>query len=118
MNNSDDFNKTHSAAGDDAARQRHDEAWKRKELEREPESDGRTDDDVRPPEFSDDAIALKFADRHAGNLRYVAQWSKWMSWDGVRWRVDTTLKAFDRVRRVCREVAVTCNKAKLRKELA
>jgi hypothetical protein len=33
---------------------------------------------ARPPEFSDEALALRFADRHAGDLRFVAAWSKWL----------------------------------------
>ena len=75
-------------------------------------------DGARPPEFSDDALALRFADRHAGELRYVAKWSAWMCWDGMRWQFDDTLNAFNRARLICREVAATCNKLKLRKELA
>jgi putative DNA primase/helicase len=73
---------------------------------------------VRPPEFSDDALALRFADRHAGGLRYVAKWSTWMCWDGTHWQFDDTLNAFNRARVICREVAAGCNKLKLRKELA
>jgi hypothetical protein len=32
----------------------------------------------RPPEFSDDALAATFADRHKNNLRYVAAWGRWL----------------------------------------
>jgi hypothetical protein len=35
--------------------------------------------DPRPPEFSDEALALRFAERHADNLRYVATWGKWLT---------------------------------------
>jgi putative DNA primase/helicase len=73
---------------------------------------------TRPPEFSDDALALRFAERHAGELRYVAKWGTWMCWGGKRWQPDDTLHVFDRARAACREVAVRCNKLKLRKELA
>jgi len=76
------------------------------------------DDGARPPEFSDDALALRFAERHANELRYVAKWSAWLCWDGVCWRFDNTLSAFDRARVICRAAAAGCNKLKLRKELA
>jgi putative DNA primase/helicase len=47
----------------------------------------------RPPAFADEALALRFADQHAGSLRYVAAWSKWMIWNGQHWSVDRTLRA-------------------------
>lgn len=73
-----------------------------------------------PPDFSDDALALIFADCHADELRYVAKWSVWLSWDDARWQVDDTLAVFDRARAICREAAAECsNKSKkLKKELA
>jgi putative DNA primase/helicase len=74
--------------------------------------------DVRPPMFSDDALALRFADQYSGELRYVADWGKWLCWDGVRWQFDRTLAVFDRARAICRAAAAQCNKAKLAKELA
>jgi putative DNA primase/helicase len=76
------------------------------------------DGDVRPPEFSDDALALRFADQHANELRYVADWGKWLCWDGARWQFDRTLAVFDRARAICRGAAAACNKFKLAKELA
>jgi putative DNA primase/helicase len=66
----------------------------------------------RPPAFSDEALALRFADRHDGDLRFVAAWSKWLAWDGARWRFDDTLHAFDLARHICREAATECNKGK------
>lgn len=47
----------------------------------------------RPPTFSDEALALRFAECHAQGLRYVAAWSKWLTWAGKRWQFDDTLKA-------------------------
>ncbi len=35
-------------------------------------------DAARPPAFSDEALALRFAERHAIALRYVAAWGKWL----------------------------------------
>jgi putative DNA primase/helicase len=69
--------------------------------------------DARPPAFSDEALALRFAGRHADRLRYVAAWGKWLISDDVRWRFDDTLHAFDLVRRNCREVARDCGKPKV-----
>ena len=51
-------------------------------------------DAARPPAFSDDALALRFAERHANDLRFVAAWNKWLSWTGKRWRFDDTLACF------------------------
>ena len=43
----------------------------------------------RPPEFSDEALALAFAERHADDLRYVAAWGRWLLWTGSHWRHTT-----------------------------
>jgi putative DNA primase/helicase len=72
--------------------------------------------DVRP--FSDDALALRFAELHANDLRYVAEWSKWLRYDGTRWQFDDTLAVFDSVRVICRAAAAECYKARTAKELA
>jgi hypothetical protein len=45
---------------------------------------------------SEDAMALAFAERHEDALRYVAGWGKWMLFDGVRWKPDSTLAAICR----------------------
>jgi putative DNA primase/helicase len=60
------------------------------------------------PEFSDDALALEFTARHAQELRFVAKWSAWLHWDGMRWKVEDTLKAFDLARAVARAYANSC----------
>ena len=73
---------------------------------------------ARPPQFSDDALALRFAERYGDELRYVAKWSQWLRWDGRRWRFDDTLAAFDRARLICRAAAAECNEAKPAKEIA
>jgi putative DNA primase/helicase len=61
--------------------------------------------EVRPPEFSDDALALEFSTRHDGQLLYVPAWSRWLRWDGSRWAEDDTLRVFDLARAVCRAAA-------------
>ena len=70
------------------------------------------------PVFSDEALALQFAERHADMLRYVAAWGRWMSWTGVRWHFDESLRAFERARVTCREAASQCNVAPEAKKLA
>jgi putative DNA primase/helicase len=68
--------------------------------------------------FSDEALALSFADEHTEKLRYVAAWSKWHVWDGKRWSADDTRLAFDMARRVCRKAARECNQDSAAKALA
>ena len=82
------------------------------------EHGGDSDDEVRTPAFSDDSLALHFADQYVKELRYVAKWSTWLDWDGARWQPDDTLKVFDRARVTCRVIAAGCNRFKLQKELA
>jgi putative DNA primase/helicase len=74
--------------------------------------------DERPPAFTDEALALEFAKVHAGNLRYVAAWGKWFSFNGERWEFDRTLLAFSEARRVCRQASFQCNDSSVAKALA
>jgi len=67
---------------------------------------------VQAPVFSDDALALEFADRHAEDLRFVATWNKWLFWDCGHWRFEETLRAWDFAREVCRAAADDCGKIK------
>jgi hypothetical protein len=55
--------------------------------------------------FSDDAIALRFAVRHAPALRFVAKWGQWLRHNGAQWQPDDTLHARDLARDVCRLAA-------------
>jgi putative DNA primase/helicase len=34
--------------------------------------------------------AERLVERHAGELRYVGTWSKWLAYDGARWEMDDT----------------------------
>lgn len=65
----------------------------------------RTGPSAGPPIFSDENVALRFADRHQQTLKYTALINKWHHWDGVRWQVDNTLYAFDLVRELCRSTS-------------
>lgn len=67
--------------------------------------------------FTDEALALRFADVHANDLRYVAAWGRWLVWDGRRWIFDDTKLALDRVRAVCRAVASSCPDSAIKKAL-
>ena len=75
-------------------------------------------EDVRPPKFTDEALALRFAELHVDDLRYVAAWGKWLTWDGTRWRIDDTLHAFSLSREICREASSQCNTPHVAKKLA
>jgi putative DNA primase/helicase len=66
-------------------------------------------DEVVAPAFSDEDLALRFASKHAGDLRYVSELGRWYRWDEKCWHRDTQLYAFDQVRLVCREAAKQCN---------
>jgi putative DNA primase/helicase len=70
------------------------------------------------PPFSDESLALRFAELHAADLRYVAAWNKWLIWDGARWQLDDTMASFSLVRKVCRAAAAQCNKPKVAVALA
>lgn len=71
-----------------------------------------------PPVFSDEDLALRFADRHADDLRYVAAWGKWFRWTGTHWQQDDTLYAFHLARTVCREASAECNLEREAKRIA
>jgi putative DNA primase/helicase len=51
----------------------------------------------------EDRTALEFAAQHAADFRYVAIWNRWMRYSDDRWQPETTLKAFDQARKLCRE---------------
>jgi putative DNA primase/helicase len=59
-----------------------------------------------PPTWSDEHIALEFAERHKDELRYTAKWGRWYAFNGLRWREDATLATLDWVRRLCRQFAI------------
>jgi putative DNA primase/helicase len=65
----------------------------------------------RAPEFSEDRLALRFAERHGSDLRYVSAWGKWLAWTGTHWKIENTLAVFDMARKICREAAAECNRA-------
>lgn len=71
-----------------------------------------------PPELSEESLALKFAERHAREVRYVDRLGIWYIWDGSRWGEDDVRAAFDRARAVCREAAATAPEVRLARAVA
>jgi putative DNA primase/helicase len=52
--------------------------------------------------LTEDALALRFSERHAHDLRFVAIKEQWFMWDGARWQPEQTYRAFDLARESCR----------------
>jgi len=69
------------------------------------------------PLYSDDDLALRFADRHEHDLRFVDEWGRWLRWSEPRWQFDKTLNAFDFARAICRDTATECKNKKTRSAL-
>ena len=88
------------------------------QFDRSADQKGSDDPIARAPAFSEEALALRFAERHESNLRYLAAWNRWLRYDGKRWIFDDTLFAFYLARRVCREAASTCKNRKIAAMLA
>ena len=68
-------------------------------------------DPDRPPEFTDESLALRFTALHKDRLRYVASWGRWLIREPTVWRFDETLRAFDLARAVARAAAAECEDA-------
>ena len=75
------------------------------------------DGDAISPVGSEDALALLFAKKHSGELRYIAAKKQWVSWKGTRWQEDQILHAFDLVRVICREASVKGGNKRSKKNL-
>jgi len=61
---------------------------------------------VLPPELSDDALALEFAEQALPSFRWTPGMG-WMHDDGTRWRRDDALTRYDLARRICRVAALS-----------
>jgi hypothetical protein len=59
------------------------------------------------PAFSQEDIALQFATKYTEELRFVANWGRWMQWTETKWVTDNTLGTFDKARALCRLAANT-----------
>jgi putative DNA primase/helicase len=60
---------------------------------------------LAPDPFTEDALALRFSERHANDLRYLATRGQWFKWDGQRWKPEPTHLAFNLARQSCRDDA-------------
>lgn len=56
-----------------------------------------------PADINEDALALLFAEKHVRQLRYCHTRGKWYLWDGARWKLEQTQRAFQWARTLCRE---------------
>jgi len=74
--------------------------------------------DPTPPQFSDVALANRFADKYGHKLRYVASWGKWLIWDSTYWRFDDTMQAFDMARDICQSASAECNEHAVSRRIA
>lgn len=60
--------------------------------------------EVAPP-YSDEYLAVRFADRHAHEARHVAINNKWLHYGGDKWHVDKTRLTYTWARNFVREEA-------------
>src|SRR4029077_9953277 len=103
-----DVNDTLRNSGRDAVRARHDRAQQY--------NGGKVEErlaqlgEPRPPAYTDEALALRFAETHANDLRYVAAWGRWLYFDGTRWQIDDTLLACYRSRYIYCQAAAECRR--------
>jgi putative DNA primase/helicase len=81
-------------------------------------NDNEDEDDEKAPPFSEEALALEFANRHGGEARHVAAWNKWLLYDGRCWRADEKKRVFALSRQLCRSMAMAVNKRTEAKRLA
>jgi P4 family phage/plasmid primase-like protien len=73
---------------------------------------------IMPPDCTDDAIGLRFSAEFGGVLRYVADWNRWMLWDGRVWRRDNTLRVYDLIRKTIRAIGPEAPDERVRAKLA
>jgi putative DNA primase/helicase len=90
----------------------------------DPKPDAPKPDDPKPdapdtaPLLSEDYLALQFTRAHAGALRYVSPWGKWLIYAGGKWNFDEKLKAFTMARNICRAAGKVVNGKKDAKAIA
>src|SRR5262249_2262293 len=77
----------------------------------------RVDSAIAGDPLSEDALAVRFSERHADDLRYIATKGQWQKWDGMRWYSEATHLAFDLARQSCRDDAKTYGNGKAPSEV-
>ena len=73
--------------------------------------------DVLPVDLTEDALTLEFTRRHRDDLRYVAEWGKWLRWDGTRWAQERTLAVYDLARTLVRDIGINIEKPPVRAKI-
>ena len=81
-------------------------------------SSGQAEDGVSAPAASDDFLAVRFAQLHGADWKFVQAWGVWFNWTGCRWARDEVGGAVNAVRLVCRNEAVTIDKPAEARRLA
>jgi putative DNA primase/helicase len=56
---------------------------------------------------SQDGIALVFAERHCGQVRFCHDTGRWFVWEGSHWRKDDKEAGYQLVRTMCRQLSET-----------
>lgn len=56
-------------------------------------------------EITEDFLALRFAEKYADKLRFVAVWNQFLRWTGTVWQAETTLLPWDNARAIARDAA-------------
>jgi putative DNA primase/helicase len=70
------------------------------------------------PQFSEDALAAQFTQKHGNDMRYTAGMGRWFRWTGQVWKPDTTLQVYDRARAICRAESTYCHDVRLARKVA
>ena len=60
-------------------------------------------------DYSEAALADKFVEEHGDYLRHVAVWSKWLHYDGQRWKTERTHLVRDLATKLCKDAADECD---------
>jgi P4 family phage/plasmid primase-like protien len=63
--------------------------------------------ELRPVQYSDDALAEVFSEQYQNDFRFVPEWG-WLSWDGTRWKKVPEVVVMDDARLICRQQAHIC----------
>jgi putative DNA primase/helicase len=71
------------------------------------------EEEALPPQYSEGALALRFADAFGTEARHVAKHGKWMLWEGGLWAYDQTLRILGMARLICSRAAAEAASARL-----
>jgi putative DNA primase/helicase len=70
-----------------------------------PEDENQENQDDSAPPFSEEALALNFAEQQMQRVRYVGKWKEWLVYDGKCWQFDDKRQVFNAARDICRQAA-------------